>query len=91
MAKELTPQQKQNAATEAALKTFLKTATRRDGLKFKATTLQRNAQGTITMIAGTVESTNDKGATVNAPMFWNIQGTALTQSRNFDLVTEEKL
>ena len=87
----LTPQQKQNAAIEAALKEFLKTAVRRDGKKFTATALQYNAQGTPNLIKGTADTTDDKGATVTVPMFWNIQGAAQAQNPGVDLVTEQKL
>ena len=80
-----TTQQEMKEQLKKEVKSFFKSAVRRDGGKHTVGTMQCDRAGTPTTVKGTVDVDGKP-----TEMFWNINGGALGNP-NFDLVTVEKL
>ena len=74
------------------LKAFLKKAISRGNVPFKVEAIQKDMQGNITALSGTVTETFD-GKQEVLPMLWNLAGTALVNNPplKYDLVEAEKI
>lgn len=76
---------------EQALVAQLAKSKTRSGVAFKATAFQKDLNGNIAMIAGTVTEANEKAEMVEREMLWNINGYCTTSSvpMKYDLIVEE--
>lgn len=76
---------------EDKLKTFLSKAVTRQDSPHKVLTIEKDSQGNVSRIVGIIMIENTRNNKVEEiPMSWNVNGLALSPSRNFDLVVKEK-
>lgn len=76
--------------TQELIINFLKNASTRCGAAFEVTSLQKDINGNVNMLKGTVTPPNAKDS---IPMYWNINGYSLNSPVpvEYDLIIEEPI
>ena len=72
-------------------KEFAQSATTRCGLPFEIKAVQKNREGEVTAVKGSISLKGEKGETVSHDMLWNLKGQAMLLGEQFDLVVEQSI